>query len=747
MNPYYSISMEDSNMIIQQRDIDIKRKNIPSTTDLGEVYALIKRVAGETYASRILLQLTDEDDGFDSFTVCDHDGKILISATSGVGLAAAFNKYLKERCHYSIGALTTSGTLPQTPPAVGEPITGKSKFLYRYFFNYCTFSYTYSFETWEDWEKTIDYLLLSGYNLILNPIGEESVWRETLLELGYTEEEIRRFLCGPAFYAWQWMMNMTGWAGGVPLWWYEDRKALAGKINRRIQAFGASTVTAGYAGMVPADFADHFPNTKLIEQGKWCGFQRPALLMPEDPIFDRVASIYYARSRTIDGADKIHYYSADPFHEGGRTDGIDLGDYSRRVFAKMNEIDPKAVWFFQGWTNSPKPEMLSALPKGRAIVTALSARADFQGELYSGVPWIYSAVFCFGGQYNYQGNAEAIAEGPFRCLAREDANTIGMGYMPEGVNCNEIIYEILAHNTFADGNDLDSFIPYYLTTRYGICDEQLVMAWTRLCREVLNGEQLISGESGLCARPTLTNQRTSSWSKKPNPFVDQSVLVDYMETMLGYYGTLQTNPAYRKDLMEAARQAISNLSWYFVNRIQTAYGEKNLAALSRFGAELLSLIDLQETIVGTDKDMLLGTWLEKAKRFGRTPAEKAYFEWNARVQITLWADREGAVQLRDYSAREWQGLLSDFYRPRWESFISRLEISLLTESPLAEIHHYDEELPFVYRKKAYPTEPTGDLRVAVMNAIAKIRSTKIVHQIEEEKQADFETNVANTQGI
>ena len=131
------------------------------------------------------------------------------------------NAYLKERCGYSIGILSTSGTLPLVPPAVGEAIKRKSKFLYRYFFNYCTFSYTYAFDNWEEWEKTLDYLLLSGYNLILNPIGLETVWRNTLLSIGYTEKQADEFLCGPAFYAWQWMMNMTGWAGGVPKWWYE----------------------------------------------------------------------------------------------------------------------------------------------------------------------------------------------------------------------------------------------------------------------------------------------------------------------------------------------------------------------------------------------------------------------------------------------------------------------------------------------------------------------------------------------
>jgi alpha-N-acetylglucosaminidase len=103
------------------------------------------------------------------------------------------------------------------------------------------------------------------------------------------------------------------------------------------------------------------------------------------------------------------------------------------------------------------------------------------------------------------------------------------------------------------------------------------------------------------------------------------------------------------------------------------------------------------------------------------------------------------VKLRDYAAKEWQGLLSDFYRPRWESFISRLEISLLTGQPFEEMRSYDEELPFVYRKKSYPTAPTGELRQAVLQALEKLHSTAVSHR-KGETQEDFETNVLKTQG-
>lgn len=721
--------------------VDVKRQNMTAPVDTAEIYALIKRVTNDTYSKKIELEISP-DDGFDFYEIFDKDGKVCIRSSTGVGFASGFNAYLKECCGYSVGILTTGGTLPEVPPTVGKPIQRKSKFLYRYFFNYCTLSYTYAFDTWEEWEKTLDYLVLSGYNLILNPIGNETVWRNTLLRMGYTEKETDAFLCGPAFYAWQWMMNMTGWAGGAPKWWYNDRAELAGKINKRLHAFGASAVLPAFIGMVPDDFAEHYPGVKLMDQGRWCGMKRPSLMMPDSPCFHKMAEIYFEESKKTEGAEYMHYYSADPFHEGGISDGVDLHAYGKEIYKKMSSLDKNAVWLFQGWTNSPKPEMVRAVPNGRAIVTNLVSGKNHKDEnLYAGAPWLFCEVFSFGGQYNFQGNAQSILENPHKCVDDENTNIIGIGFMPESVNCNEIIFEIVTYNAFAENGRLDKFVPYYTKTRYGYESESLTKAWLSLCQEVLNGTEAISGESALCARPTLDTKRTSSWGHKPNPYVDQSPLVEYVEAMLNEYDRLGENMAYRKDLMEAARQAVSNLSWYYVEKIRLAYDEKNIDAVSYYGAELLSLYDIQVEIVSTDETMLLGRWLEKAKRLGHTAAEKMYFEWNARTQITVWSNREGANVLRDYAAKEWQGILEDFYRPRWERFISRMEISLLTDKPLDVVNYYDEEVAFTYQKKAYPTTSFGNLKTAVEAALAKIRATKITHRLDTEKQASFEENV------
>ncbi len=732
-------------MKIKSSYVDIKRRNMPKTASVDAVYGLIERVAGKSYAESIILNLS-EDDGFDSYETDARDGKIVITASSVPGLSAGFNAYLKEACGYSIGALSVSGALPAKPPLPETKISRKSKFLYRYFYNFCTFSYTYAFDDWSEWEKTIDYIALSGYNLVLNPVALEAVWRETLLEIGYSKSEADNFLCGPAFYAWQWMMNLTSWAGGAPEQWYESRRILAGRINERLQSLGVATVTSGYTGMVPDDFRKRYPKAKIKKQGKWCGFTRPALLMPQDPMFGKIADIFYAKSRKITGAGNIHYYSADPFHEGGSTRGIRLSDYGRRIYNKMKQLDEDAVWLLQGWATSPKPEMLKEIPDGRAVVLNLMADDNAAAGIYGGVPWCYCSVYCFGGQYNFQADAESFLTSPHRCIGEDNVNMIGFGYMPEGINCTEFIYETAAYNAFGESTDLGAFIRRYLTTRYGRCNEELFSVWYKFCKEVLNGKQLLSGESALCARPALCTEKTSLWSKAPNPFMDQTPLINYIRVMLGHYGQLKENPAYLKDLTEAARQSVANLSWYFVKQLQTAYENKDLKKVSFYGGELLELFDIQSSIASTDRDMLLGVWLEKAKRHGKNEAEKAYFEWNARTQITLWASREGAGQLRDYAAKEWQGLLEDFYRPRWEAFISRLQISLLTGRPLEVINHYDEEVPFTYLKKSYPTEPFGDLREAVIRALEKIDGTEIDYRAEAEKQPGFAENVMKTVG-
>ncbi len=74
-----------------------------------------------------------------------------------------------------------------------------------------------AFWDWNRWQKEIDWMALHGINMPLAAVGTECVWRNMLLKLGYSEEEVGKFIAGPAFLAWWEMNNLEGWGGPLPL--------------------------------------------------------------------------------------------------------------------------------------------------------------------------------------------------------------------------------------------------------------------------------------------------------------------------------------------------------------------------------------------------------------------------------------------------------------------------------------------------------------------------------------------------
>ena len=82
--------------------------------------------------------------------------------------------------------------------------------------------------------------------------------------------------------------------------------------------------------------------------------------------------------------------------------------------------------------------------------------------------------------------------------------------------------------------------------------------------------------------------------------------------------------------------------------------------------------DLDE-LLATRPEYLLGNWLEDARRWGENRAEKDRLEWNARRVLTMWGDQ---TPIRDYSRRQWSGMLTGFYLPRWEKFFAAADAAL-----------------------------------------------------------------------
>ena len=92
----------------------------------------------------------------------------------------------------------------------------------------------------------------------------------------------------------------------------------------------------------------------------------------------------------------------------------------------------------------------------------------------------------------------------------------------------------------------------------------------------------------------------------------------------------------------------------------------------------LSLILDLDVLLGTNRMFRLGNWTQTARKAaaevqGATTATPDWYElYNARQLITTWGGRDASERagLRDYSYRQWQGMLSDFYYPRWQYYFS-----------------------------------------------------------------------------
>lgn len=83
----------------------------------------------------------------------------------------------------------------------------------------------------------------------------------------------------------------------------------------------------------------------------------------------------------------------------------------------------------------------------------------------------------------------------------------------------------------------------------------------------------------------------------------------------------------------------------------------------------LSLISDMDALLATDSQFLLGTWQKRALDWGDSRQEKALMDKSAKMLITTWIDQVPR-SLNDYSNRQWAGLVSDFYLPRWKNFLN-----------------------------------------------------------------------------
>ena len=679
---------------------------------------------------KFVIELKKGDKDF--FELDQKGSKVVVRGNTYVNIATGLNWYLKYYAGIQLSWNGMQAKLPDVLPPVSQPLRKETDLRLRYDFNYCTYSYTMAFWDWERWEKEIDWMALHGINLPLAAVGMECVWRNMLLKLGYSSDEVNRFIAGPAFLAWWAMNNLEGWGGPNPDSWYTQQEALQNKILKRMKEYGIKPVFPGYSGMVPHD-ADEKLGLDIEKPELWNGFVRPAFLQPTDPRYSEIASLYYSEQQKLFG--KADYYSMDPFHELENADEVDFDAAGKAVMAEMKKVNPKAVWVVQGWTENPRPEMMKNLKNGDLLILDLFSECRPMWGIpsiwkrdngYEQHDWLFCMLENFGGNVGLHGRMDQLLNNFY--LTKNNplaAHLKGIGLTMEGSENNPVMFELMCELPWRPEKfTKEAWLKDYLFARYGVRDAKIEQAWTILANGIYNcpfgNNQQGTHESIFCGRPTLNNFQASSWSKMQN-YYDPTTTAQAAALMVEVADKYRGNNNFEYDLVDIVRQSISDEARIVYNRTVADFKSFDKKSFARDSKRFLDLLLMQDSLLATRSEFRVGRWIQQARKLGTTPEEKDLYEWNARVQITTWGNRLAADEggLRDYAHREWNGILKDFYYMRWKTWFD-YQTRLLDGKKTAAIDFYAIEEPWTKQTNPYSNEPEGDCIPTVQRIFAEI---------------------------
>ncbi len=643
----------------------------------------------------------------DEYTLQFSDGKIVIDASSVIACCVGIYDYLKEHCNVQLSwCSNTEIAIDELVPFDGV-MSRKIEQKFRVYMNYCTLNYTMSWWDFDRWEKEIDFMAMNGINMPLAVVGTEAVWYETMVELGFSEDEALSTISGPAFWAWQLMTNIEGYIPPKDKKYVYERLELGKKILNRYLEFGMQPIQQGFSGHVPMLMKEKYPNETIIEQKGWCTYPKTAQLDPTDDFFIKVGTIYLNKMDELLG--NHHYLACDPFHEG--TPPKDTKQYLNAVGTAINKMyqsfDEQSIWVMQGWT--PRRDIVEAIPKDRLLILDLDSdrtAKEYKWVHENGYTIVSGMLHNFGGKNAMQGHLRDHCKNNFAILKQKGINVIGSGMFMEGIEQNPVIYDLQFQMLTESGKlDFDKWLERYIIRRYGTINDTLKEVWSILLQTCYRSDGYEENRVGSClaARPQLMPVMTGPccYTKVHYDTKQYEKAVSLFATLSDELGSVD---AYQYDLCDMVRQALSNR--FHDNQLEfKATYKKLFRDIDKIKAiadkQLELLLDLDEFLANRS-EMTLARWVNASHNLATDDDERKYFDFNARTQITLWGDIDtDTSELFDYAWKEWHGLIKEYYYPRWQIFYDEI-INAVS-------HHKRPKMPSNawVQRKSYKKYPIG----------------------------------------
>jgi alpha-N-acetylglucosaminidase len=642
---------------------------------------VLTRVLGKR-ADAFTLGWIPAENGHQVYEVAASQGNVLVKGSSGVAICRGAYAYLRKACSSMV---TWSGQHLALPDRFPDYAPQRVVCPYRFtqYYNVCTFGYSTPFWNWERWERELDWMALHGITLPLALDGQEAVWQRVWMAMGLTQADLGRFSTGPAHLPWHRMGNVNYFDGPLPQGWMDQKRQLQKKILTRMRELGMTPIVPAFSGHVPEGFKRVYPDAKTFTLLWGGGFRQTMPRLSKTFFLDpRHSDLFKEIGRRFIQAynqeyGQNEYYLADPFNELNvpvtkEHRYEDLAQYGCLIYESIRAGDPNGKWALQAWLFEdvqfwdPKSvkAFLSGIPNDRMLIIDYgnSQREIWRAnEAYSGKPWIYAMAHTFGGNNNVKGNLPRIDTKPAEVLASPDkGNLVGWGICPEGIQTNEVVYELMTDIGWSDHKiPLEDWLVDYSRARYGDCPPEIREAWKLLLQSAYSAGSYNSRHAWQC-RP--------SPDPKPVAINAGPVFVQAVEQFIAPADQLKSSELYRNDLIEFVCQAVGGSVDRHLAEACNAHKAGEFATRDRKAKESFDMLSRIDALMNLRKDRRLETWCDDARSWGRNTEESVYYESNGRLIITFW----GWSPLEDYASRVWSGLIRDYYIGRWRAFFQGL---------------------------------------------------------------------------
>lgn len=697
-----------------------------ATTDdkevaIAEARAIIDKFTGGQMPVELSMTLAPDENGCDSYSTKVEGGVLKINGSSGVALCRGFYSYIKSK---GAGISTWSGSrfVPFTPTDEAEKVV-KTPYRDHYYMNVVTFGYTTPYWDKERWDKEIDWMALHGIDMPLMLVAQEAVYRIVFKKMGMTDTEINKWETGPAHLPWMRMGNLAGNTFDGPLTknWNEQQIELAKHLLNRMRKLGMNPITPAFGGFVPPAFSNYYSGQ--IDRTGWNWVPNDLKnyrLNPSSEAFVTVGRMFVETWDSIFGAGK--YYLSDSFNEMAIPNNKDLlTQYGDSIYKSITSANPEATWVMQGWTLGYQrgdwdegnfEALIKNVPDERFVM--LDMATDYNNHYWNngynwdaydsfyGKEWVWSVIPNMGGKTGMTGRLEYYANGRLDALNSPNrGKLIGYGFAPEGVENNEIVYELICDGGWENGSiDLNAWLENYSKNRYGKYTQELKDYHAGLRASVYGSftdHPRYGWQTG--------NYNSSGSINQNNKFYEG------IQALFSNTDELKANKLYKADLIEAAAFYVSGRVQNFCSKINAACDMGNTEAANLYLSQLDTLMTMLDASLSCHPLYRLELWEEQAKKMGATDEEKKKYARNARRIVSVWMGPHTRLgePVNDYAARVWSGLVRDYYWPRMKTYFEN-RINGTSTSILDVENNFVNVAPYLSECTPVPEDTIGYLK-------------------------------------